>query len=86
MKEDIVNIAKSEKPITPINFNSLPNDWTFVEDTDLVIFGVATLTFESISLFFVDSIESLVIIEFLNLSLDFNLFFLEFFFATLSFV
>ena len=85
-KEEIANIAKSEKPITPINFNSFPNDWTFDEDADLFIFGVATLTFESISLFFVDSIESLVIIEFLNLSLDFNLFLLEFFFATLSFI
>ena len=85
-KEEIAKMAKSEKPITPINFNSLPNDCTLVDVTILGILGVSILTLVSTSILSDDSIESFLIIEFLNLSLDLNLFFLEFFFDTLSFI
>jgi len=71
-------------PIIPINFNSLPNDCVLVEVTDAVAIGALLPTTESTSSKLLNVIDSFEIIEFLNLSLDLNLFFFEFFFANLS--
>tara|TARA_Y100001970_G_scaffold35316_1_gene43614 strand:+ start:2024 stop:2287 length:264 start_codon:yes stop_codon:yes gene_type:complete len=81
MNDVITKIATRTEPIDPINFNSVPNEFILVELIELTEVGVtfvevATSLFESVA------IDSLVIIEFLNLSLALNLFFLEFFFAT----
>ncbi len=79
MNDAITKIETSTEPISPINFNSVPSEFTLTELT------VAEVTFVEVDTSWLESvaIDSFVIIEFLNLSLALNLFFLEFFFPTI---
>ena len=81
MNDVITKIVTNADPIIPINFNSVPKEWTLTELTLFIEVGAMTDLFAS-SWFELFEIDSLEIIEFLNLSLDLNLFFFEFFFAT----
>ena len=84
MNDAITKIETSTEPINPINFNSVTSEFilTLTELTELTVVGV---TFVEVDTSWLESVvmDSLVIIEFLNLSLALNLFFLEFFFATI---
>ena len=81
MNDAITKIETSTEPINPINFNSVPSEFILTELTELTVVEV---TFVEVDTSWLESVamDSLVIIEFLNLSLALNLFFLEFFFAT----
>jgi len=81
MNDVITKIVTNAEPIIPINFNSVPKEWTLTEFTVFTEAGAMTDLFTS-SWFELFKIDSLEIIEFLNLSLALNLFFFEFFFAT----
>ena len=82
MNDAITKIKTSTEPINPISFNSVTSEFILTELTELTVVGV---TFVEVDTSWLESVEmdSLVIIEFLNLSLALNLFFLEFFFATI---
>lgn len=82
MNDAITKIKTSTEPINPISFNSVTSEFILTELTELTVVGV---TFVEVDTSWLESAEmdSLVIIEFLNLSLALNLFFLEFFFATI---
>ena len=82
MNDAITKIKTSTEPINPISFNSATSEFILTELTELTVVGV---TFVEVDTSWLESIamDSLVIIEFLNLSLALNLFFLEFFFATI---
>ena len=82
MNDAITKIKTSTEPINPISFNSVTSEFILTELTELTVAGVA---FVEVDTSWLESVEmdSLVIIEFLNLSLALNLFFLEFFFATI---
>ena len=82
MNDAITKIKTSTEPINPISFNSVTSEFIFTELTELTVVGV---TFVEVDTSWLESVtlDSLVIIEFLNLSLALNLFFLEFFFATI---
>ena len=81
MNDVITKIVTNADPIIPINFNSVPKEWTLTELTLFTEVGAMTDLFAS-SWFELFEIDSFEIIEFLNLSLALNLFFFEFFFAT----
>ena len=85
MNDAITKIETSTEPINPINFNSVPSEFILTELTELTEFTVVEVTFVEVDTSWLESvaIDSFVIIEFLNLSLALNLFFLEFFFATI---
>jgi hypothetical protein len=90
MNDAITKIETSTEPINPINFNSVPSEFILTELTELTELTVVELTVVEVTFVEVDTswlesvaIDSFVIIEFLNLSLALNLFFLEFFFATI---
>ena len=82
MNDVITKIKTSTEPINPISFNSVTSEFILTELTELTVVGV---TFVEVDTSWLESVvmDSLVIIEFLNLSLALNLFFLEFFFATI---
>ena len=82
MNDAITKIKTSTEPINPISFNSVTSEFILTELTELTVVGV---TFVEVDTSWLESVtlDSLVIIEFLNLSLAINLFFLEFFFATI---
>ena len=82
MNDAITKIKTSTEPINPISFNSVTSEFILTELTELTVVGV---TFVEVDTSWLESVamDSLVIIEFLNLSLALNLFFLEFFFATI---
>ena len=82
MNDAITKIKTSTEPINPISFNSVTSEFILTELTELTVVGV---TFVEVDTSWLESftLDSLVIIEFLNLSLALNLFFLEFFFATI---
>ena len=84
MNDAITKIETSTEPINPINFNSVPSEFILTELTELTELTVVEVTFVEVDTSWLESVamDSLVIIEFLNLSLALNLFFLEFFFAT----
>ena len=84
MNDAITKIETSTEPINPINFNSVPSEFILTELTELTELTVVEVTFVEVDTSWLESvaIDSFVIIEFLNLSLALNLFFLEFFFAT----
>tara|TARA_B100002052_G_C15577488_1_gene460691 strand:+ start:258 stop:536 length:279 start_codon:yes stop_codon:yes gene_type:complete len=87
MNDAITKIETSTEPINPINFNSVPSEFILTELTELTVveLTVVEVTFVEVDTSWLESvaIDSFVIIEFLNLSLALNLFFLEFFFATI---
>ena len=85
MNDAITKIETSTEPISPINFNSVPSEFILTELTELTELTVVEVTFVEVDTSWLESvaIDSFVIIEFLNLSLALNLFFLEFFFATI---
>ena len=85
MNDAITKIETSTEPINPINFNSVPSEFILTELTELTELTVVEVTFVEADTSWLESvaIDSFVIIEFLNLSLALNLFFLEFFFATI---
>ena len=85
MNDAITKIETSTEPINPINFNSVPSEFILTELTELTELTVVEVTFVEVVTSWLESvaIDSFVIIEFLNLSLALNLFFLEFFFATI---
>ena len=85
MNDAITKIETSTEPINPINFNSVHSEFILTELTELTEFTVVEVTFVEVDTSWLESvaIDSFVIIEFLNLSLALNLFFLEFFFATI---
>mgnify|MGYP001431873505 FL=1 len=85
MNDAITKIETSTEPINPINFNSVPSEFILTELTELTELTVVEVTFVEVDTSWLESvaIDSFVIIEFLNLSLALNLFFLEFFFATI---
>ena len=82
MNDAITKIKTSTEPINPISFNSVTSEFILTELTELTVVGV---TFVEVDTSWLESvaIDSFVIIEFLNLSLALNLFFFEFFFATI---
>ena len=82
MNDAITKIKTSTELINPISFNSVTSEFILTELTELTVVGV---TFVEVDTSWLESVtlDSLVIIEFLNLSLALNLFFLEFFFATI---
>ena len=88
MNDAITKIKTSTEPINPISFNSVTSEFILTELTELTELTVVGVTFVEVDTSWLESVvmDSLVIIEFLNLSLALNLFFLEFFFATLSFI
>ena len=85
MNDAITKIKTSTEPINPISFNSVTSEFILTELTELTELTVVGVTFVEVDTSWLESVEmdSLVIIEFLNLSLALNLFFLEFFFATI---
>ena len=85
MNDAITKIETSTEPINPINFNSVPSEFILTELTELTELTVVEVTFVEVDTSWLESvaIDSFVIIEFLNPSLALNLFFLEFFFATI---
>jgi len=85
MNDAITKIETSTEPINPINFNSVPSEFILTELTELTELTVVEVTFVEVDTSWLESvaIDSFVIIEFLNLFLALNLFFLEFFFATI---
>ena len=87
MNDAITKIETSTEPINPINFNSVPSEFILTELTELTVveLTVVEVTFVEVDTSWLESvaIDSFVIIEFLNLSLALNLFFFEFFFATI---
>ena len=82
MNDAITKIKTSTEPINPISFNSVTSEFILTELTELTVVGVTFVEFDTSWLESAE-MDSLVIIEFLNLSLALNLFFLEFFFATI---
>ena len=82
MKKVIINITKRVEPITPINFSSVPRDFTFVDATEFEAIEPISVIVSGLML--VETVGLLVIIEFLKRSLDFCLFFFEFFLATIT--
>ena len=82
MNDAITKIKTSTEPINPISFNSVTSEFILTELTELTVVGV---TFVEVDTSWLESVvmDSLVIIEFLNLSLALNLFFLDFFFDTI---
>tara|TARA_B100000941_G_scaffold69517_1_gene46919 strand:- start:568 stop:840 length:273 start_codon:yes stop_codon:yes gene_type:complete len=85
MNDAITKIKTSTEPINPISFNSVTSEFILTELTELTELTVVGVTFVEVDTSWLESVvmDSLVIIEFLNLSLALNLFFLEFFFATI---
>ena len=85
MNDAITKIETSTEPINPISFNSVTSEFILTELTELTELTVVGVTFVEVDTSWLESVvmDSLVIIEFLNLSLALNLFFLEFFFATI---
>ena len=83
MNDVITKIVTNADPIIPINFNSVTSEFILTELTELTELTVVGVTFVEVDTSWLESVamDSLVIIEFLNLSLALNLFFLEFFFA-----
>ena len=83
MNDAITKIKTSTEPINPISFNSVTSEFILTELTELTELTVVGVAFVEVDTSWLESVEmdSLVIIEFLNLSLALNLFFLEFFFA-----
>tara|TARA_B100000941_G_scaffold290746_1_gene274460 strand:+ start:3337 stop:3612 length:276 start_codon:yes stop_codon:yes gene_type:complete len=83
MNDVITKMVASVVPINPISFNSVANEFILVGLVEFTVFG--TIETSCLTLMGELSItDSLVIIEFRNLSLDLDLFFFEFFFAILS--
>ena len=84
MNDAITKIKTSTEPINPISFNSVTSEFILTELTELTELTVVGVAFVEVDTSWLESVvmDSLVIIEFLNLSLALNLFFLEFFFAT----
>ena len=82
MNDAITKIKTSTEPINPISFNSVTSEFILTELTELTVVGV---TFVEVDTSWLESftLDSLVIIEFLNLSLALNLFIFEFFFSTI---
>lgn len=82
MNDAITKIETSTEPINPINFNSVPSEFILTELTELTVveLTVVEVTFVEVDTSWLESvaIDSFVIIEFLNLSLALNLFFLNF--------
>ena len=81
MNDVITKIKTSTEPINPISFNSVTSEFILTELTELTVVGV---TFVEVDTSWLESVamDSLVIIEFLNLSLAL-IYFFEFFFATI---